>query len=126
MDANSIKMILIVICLMMYWLMIPASSRKLMTKGNKKLSTHKLCESGNGFNSKEYKGYKPYTPPPKDYDWRDCHDWIYSNGVRLHMIKGTCHSCDYRKASCMSWNLPRYYCHRNDKNKTKQLTLGDF
>jgi len=100
-----------------------------MTKGNKKLSTDEIIEEGYGFRSKDYKGYKPYTPTPPGYDWRDDHEWEWKDGVRgVAPIKGTCHGCDHRKCGCCNINEPRYYCHRNDKYKdtTKQVTLGEF
>ena len=37
-----------------------------------------LVESADDFKSTDYKGYKPYVPAPRNYDWRDYHKWIES------------------------------------------------
>lgn len=84
-----------------------------------------LCESCEDFQSRDYKGYKPYAPAQKGYDWKDYHDWIIVNGVRLEMVKGTCHMCDIRMTGCISKDTPRYYCHKDD-NKSVQTTFDDW
>ena len=84
-----------------------------------------VCESCEDFNSKEYKGYKPYVPAPRGYDWRDFHDWIISNGVRLNIVNGTCHMCDIRRTGCISKDTPRYYCHKDD-GKSVQTTFDNW
>lgn len=30
-----------------------------------------VCESCEDFNSREYRGYKPYQEPERGYDWKD-------------------------------------------------------
>lgn len=80
-----------------------------------------IVEKADDFNSKDYKGYKPYSPPPRNYDWKDYHKWTESKGIKLEMIKGTCHHCDIRKHSCMDHNLPRYYCKKDKVDRQSSL-----
>ena len=78
-----------------------------------------LCESSDDFNSKDYKGYKPYQEPRRGYDWREyvrlnkCNDGVVS-----------CHMCDIRKTGCIDDKTPRYYCKKG--KRSIQTSLGDF
>ena len=78
-----------------------------------------FCETGDDFNSKDYKGYKPYQEPGRGYDWKD---YVVlnkdSDGVEC------CHMCDIRKTGCISQTTPRYYC-KKDK-RSIQTSLGDY
>ena len=78
-----------------------------------------VCESGKGFNSKDYKGYKPYKKPRRGYDWREY--------VRLNDAEDCvecCHMCDIRQTSCIDKTLPRYYCKKD--RLSIQTSLGDY
>ena len=71
-----------------------------------------------GWESQEYKGYKPYSEAPKDYDWKD---YCTLNDTETGIV--SCWMCDIRKTGCQSPNRARYNCH---KKKEKQATLFDF
>ena len=75
-----------------------------------------IVEEGMGWNSREYKNYKPYQEPKKGYNWKD---YFYIIGGRK-----VCHHCDIRKTGCLSPNHPRYFCKKDKKEI--QTTLGDF
>ena len=78
-----------------------------------------FCEMSDDFNSKEYKGYKPYTMPERGYGWREY--------VRLNDDEDgveCCHMCDIRKTSCIDKTLPRYYCKKD--MRSIQTNLGDY
>ena len=78
-----------------------------------------LCENGDGFNSRDYKNYKPYTKPMRGYDW---HDYCKLSPDAMRVVN--CHMCDIRQTGCISPTTPRYYCKRN--KKSIQTTLGGF
>ena len=78
-----------------------------------------IVEDGMGWNSKEYRNYKPYAPPERGYDWKD---YVLLSDDGQEVIN--CHSCDIRRTGCMSPFHPRYFCKKDKKEK--QLTLGDF
>ena len=78
-----------------------------------------VCEKGMGFNSKQYKNYKPYQAPAKGYNWKD-YVTLSADGQSIT----NCHTCDIRMTGCQSHLHPRYYCKKNKKEK--QLTLGDY
>lgn len=77
-----------------------------------------IVESADGFNSKDFSGYKPYRKPEKGYDWKD-YCSLSSDSMKVEH----CHMCDIRKTGCMSKSTPRYYCH---KKVEKQTSLGDW
>ena len=83
-----------------------------------------VCEMSEDFNSKDYKNYKPYQKPGRNYDWHDYFKFKMKNGVIIEQIKGTCHMCDIRKTGCIDSKTPRYYC-KKDKIEI-QTTLGDY
>ena len=83
---------------------------------NKRVS---LCESCDDFNSKEYRGYKPYTMPRRGYDWKD---YVRLNDDEDGVV--SCHMCDIRKTGCLSRTTPRYYCKRD--KRSIQTSLGDY
>ena len=51
-----------------------------------------FCESSDDFNSKDYKGYKPYTMPRRGYDWRE---YVRLNDTEDGVV--SCHMCDNGK-----------------------------
>ena len=78
-----------------------------------------FCESSDDFNSKDYKGYKPYTKPKRGYDWRE---YVVLNKDNDGVV--SCHMCDIRRTGCIDDKAPR-----NKKKKGKrsiQTSLGDF
>lgn len=78
-----------------------------------------VCEKGMGFNSKQYRNYKPYQAPAKGYNWKDYVSLKDDeDGVEC------CHMCDIRKTGCTSKTTPRYYCKRD--KRSIQTSLGDF
>ena len=79
----------------------------------------KICESGKGFNSKDYKNYKPYKEPERGYDW---HDYVKLTSDSMSVV--SCHMCDIRKTGCISQTTPRYYCHKD--RRSIQTSLGGF
>ena len=78
-----------------------------------------VCESCEDFNSREYRGYKPYQEPERGYDWKD---YVKLNDDEDGVV--SCHMCDIRKTGCIDDKTPRYYC-KKDKVE-RQITLGDF
>ena len=78
-----------------------------------------FCETGDDFNSKEYKHYKPYTKPESGYDWKD---YVSLNDTEDGVE--CCHMCDIRQTGCISRTTPRYYC-KKDK-RSIQTSLGDY
>jgi len=75
-----------------------------------------------GWESRQYPNFKPYAPPVKGYDWRDYHDWIIRDGVKVEMIRDSCHACDIRKFGCLDRSRARYFCKKGDR----QSTLFEF
>ena len=75
-----------------------------------------------GFNSKQYKNYKPYQSPAKGYHWKD-YVTLSADGQSIT----NCHTCDIRMTGCQSPLHPRYYCKKNKKEKqywkSKAMTL---
>ena len=78
-----------------------------------------FCESSDDFNSKEYKGYKPYQEPRRGYDWKD---YVILNKDGDGVV--SCHMCDIRKTGCLNKATPRYYCKKD--RRSIQTSLGDF
>ena len=78
-----------------------------------------FCESFDDFNSKEYKGYKPYQEPRRGYDWKD---YVRLNDEQDGVV--SCHMCDIRRTGCLNEATPRYYC-KKDK-RSIQTSLGDY
>ena len=78
-----------------------------------------FCESCDDFNSKDYKGYKPYQEPERGYDWKD---YVKLNDDEDGVV--SCHMCDIRRTGCISRTTPRYYC-KKDK-RSIQTSLGDY
>ena len=78
-----------------------------------------LCETSDDFNSKDYKGYKPYQEPRRGYDWKD---YVRLNDTEDGVV--SCHMCDIRKTGCLNKATPRYYC-KKDK-RSIQTSLGDY
>ena len=78
-----------------------------------------VCESCADFNSREYKGYKPYTMPRRGYDWKD---YVELNDEQDGVV--SCHMCDIRKTGCIDDKTPRYYCKKG--KRSIQTSLGDF
>lgn len=78
-----------------------------------------VCESCEDFNSKEYRGYKPYQEPERDYDWKD---YVKLNDEQDGVV--SCHMCDIRQTGCIDDKTPRYYCKKG--KRSIQTSLGDF
>ena len=78
-----------------------------------------FCESCDDFNSREYRGYKPYTTPERGYDWRE---YVVLNKDGDGVV--SCHMCDIRKTGCIDDKTPRYYCKKG--KRSIQTSLGDF
>ena len=78
-----------------------------------------FCESCDDFNSKEYRGYKPYTMPRRGYDWKD---YVVLNKDGDGVV--SCHMCDIRRTGCIDDKTPRYYCKKG--KRSIQTSLGDF
>ena len=78
-----------------------------------------FCETGDDFNSKEYKNYKPYQEPRRGYDWKD---YVRLNDEQDGVV--SCHMCDIRKTGCIDDKTPRYYCKKG--KRSIQTSLGDF
>jgi len=78
-----------------------------------------VCESCEDFNSREYRGYKPYQEPRRDYDWKD---YVKLNDDEDGVV--SCHMCDIRRTGCIDDKTPRYYCKKGKRNI--QTSLGDF
>ena len=78
-----------------------------------------VCESCEDFNSREYRGYKPYQEPERGYDWRD---YVKLNDEQDGVV--SCHMCDIRKTGCIDDKTPRYYCKKG--KRSIQTSLGDF
>ena len=76
-------------------------------------------ESKDGFKSTDYKGYKPYSPAPKGYDWRD---YVTLNESGDGIV--SCHMCDIRESGCSQLDDPRYYCKKDEVDM--QSSLFDF
>jgi len=75
-----------------------------------------ICETDiDGWESKEYSKYKPYSQPPKHYNWKD-YCTLSEDGTKITY----CHHCDIRKTGCQSYDRARYNCH---KKKSKQMKL---
>ena len=78
-----------------------------------------VCESCEDFNSREYRGYKPYQEPERGYDWRK---YVELNDAEDGVV--SCHMCDIRQTGCLSTATPRYYCKKD--RRSIQTSLGDF
>ena len=78
-----------------------------------------VCESCEDFNSREYRGYKPYQEPERGYDWKD---YVKLNDDEDGVV--SCHMCDIRKTGCIDDKTPRYYCKKG--KRSIQTSLGDF
>jgi len=78
-----------------------------------------VCESCEDFNSREYRGYKPYQEPERGYDWKD---YVKLNDEQDGVV--SCHMCDIRKTGCIDDKTPRYYCKKG--KRSIQTSLGDF
>jgi len=78
-----------------------------------------VCESCEDFNSREYRGYKPYQEPERGYDWKD---YVELNDEQDGVV--SCHMCDIRKTGCIDDKTPRYYCKKG--KRSIQTSLGDF
>ena len=78
-----------------------------------------VCESCEDFNSREYRGYKPYQEPERGYDWRD---YVKLNDEQDGVV--SCHMCDIRRTGCIDDKTPRYYCKKG--KRSIQTSLGDF
>ena len=78
-----------------------------------------VCESCEDFNSREYRGYKPYQEPRRGYDWKD---YVRLNDAEDGVV--SCHMCDIRKTGCIDDKTPRYYCKKG--KRSIQTSLGDF
>jgi len=78
-----------------------------------------VCESCEDFNSREYRGYKPYQEPERGYDWKD---YVELNVEQDGVV--SCHMCDIRKTGCIDDKTPRYYCKKG--KRSIQTSLGDF
>lgn len=76
-----------------------------------------LCETGYGFNSKNYVKYKPYQPPQQGYNWKD---YVKLNKEGDEVI--SCHMCDIRQTGCTSTSHPRYYCKKDRRSIQTTLT----
>ena len=78
-----------------------------------------VCESCEDFNSREYRGYKPYQEPERGYDWKD---YVVLNKDGDGVV--SCHMCDIRRTGCIDDKTPRYYCKKG--KRSIQTSLGDF
>ena len=78
-----------------------------------------VCESCEDFNSREYRGYKPYQEPERGYDWKE---YVELNDDEDGVV--SCHMCDIRRTGCIDDKTPRYYCKKG--KRSIQTSLGDF
>ena len=78
-----------------------------------------ICETSDDFNSKDYKGYKPYQELEHGYDWRE---YVRLNKDGDGVV--SCHMCDIRQTGCISKVTPRYYCKKD--RRSIQTSLGDY
>ena len=75
-----------------------------------------IIEEKDGFKSTDYKGYKPHSPAPRGYDWRD-YCTLSDDGMKIL----SCHMCDIRESGCCMIDDPRYYCKRDKVDRQSSL-----